>query len=121
MTSQSGSQNIVTLKVTNLNDAIADFSKAWASTKSSAPSIAFASWDLMHKTLSPKKLALLKALCGQEPISIRELARRVGRDFKGVHTDVIALVNTGMIEKEGTKISFPYDGIHVEFDIGVAA
>jgi predicted transcriptional regulator len=107
--------------VANLNDAIADFSKAWASAKSSTPSIAFASWDLMHKTLSPKKLVLLKALCGQEPVSIRELARRVGRDFKGVHTDVIALVNAGMIEKEGTKISFPYDGIHVEFDIGVAA
>jgi predicted transcriptional regulator len=75
----------------------------------------------MHRALSPKRLALIKALCSQEPMSIRELARRVDRDFKGVHTDVVALINAGIIEKEKDKIAFPYAGIHVEFDIEVAA
>jgi predicted transcriptional regulator len=121
MMSNNGPQNIVTLKVASMNDAMADFSSAWTSSKAATPSIAFASWDLMHKALSPKKLALMKALCGQQAISIRELARQVGRDFKGVHTDVVALVNAGIIEREGNKISFPYNGIHVEFDIGIAA
>ena len=121
MTSNAGSQKIVTLKVANLNDALSDFRSAWVSAKATAPVIAFATWNLMHKALTPKRLGLLKTLCGQEPMSIRELARRVDRDFKGVHTDVILLANAGIIEREGSRITFPFDGIHVEFDIGVAA
>ncbi len=121
MTSSIGSQRIVTLKVASLNDAASEFRSVWASGKAATPSIAFASWDLMHKALSPKRLELVKALCGQEPMNIRELARRVGRDFKGVHTDVTALIKAGIIDRQENKILFPYDGIHVEFDIGVAA
>lgn len=121
MTSNAISSNIVTLKVGNLNDAVEDFKSAWLNGTVKTPEISFASWDLMHKVLAPKRLDLVKALCGQTPMSIRELARRVERDFKGVHTDISALVNAGLVEKEDNKISFPYDGIHVEFDIGVAA
>jgi predicted transcriptional regulator len=121
MMSNAGSQKIVTLKVASLGDAMSEFGAAWASGKAESPSIAFASWELMHKSLSPKRLELIKTLCGQQPMSIRELARRVGRDFKGVHTDITALANAGIVNRNDSKISFPYDGIHVEFDIGVAA
>lgn len=54
-------------------------------------------------------------------MSIREVARRVGRDFKGVHTDVSALISAGLVDQEDGKICFPYDRIHVEFDINAAA
>jgi predicted transcriptional regulator len=121
MTSNAGSPKTVTLKIASLNEALQDFKSAWSSGKATKPSIAFASWDLMHKTLSPRRIALVKALRGHEPISIRELARRVERDFKGVHTDVVALIRAGIVDKQENKISFPYEGLHIEFDIDAAA
>jgi predicted transcriptional regulator len=109
------------LRVANLDISLADFKKVWESGHGEPEAITFASWDLMHKTLSPKRLEIIRALCGQGPMSIRELSRRVGRDFKGVHTDVSLLVAAGVIDQTGGKICFPYDRIHVEFDIDAAA
>jgi len=58
----------------------------------------------------------LKALTGKEPVSIREAARIVGRDVKAVHGDITALLNIGILQRtEESKISFPYDQIHVDF------
>jgi predicted transcriptional regulator len=121
MTLKPFSQQVVTLKVASLSDAASAFGNAWATGQPSEPTIAFASWELMHRTLTPKRLALLQAMCGQEPMSIRELSRRVDRDFKGVHTDVMTLTNAGLVERQDNKIGFPYAGIHVEFDVGMAA
>lgn len=111
----------VILRVADLHTSLADFRRVWESGRSEPEAITFASWDLMHKILSPKRLEIVRALCGREPMSIRELARRVGRDFKGVHTDVTALIGAGLIDQEDRKICFPYDRIHVEFDIDAAA
>jgi len=54
-------------------------------------------------------------------MSTRKLARRVEHDFKGVHTDVTTLLNAGLIERAGSDIHFPYERIHVDFDIDAAA
>jgi predicted transcriptional regulator len=53
---------------------------------------------------------------GAGPMSIREASRRVGRDVKGVHGDVTALLNAGVVDRiEDGRIVFPYDAIKVEF------
>jgi predicted transcriptional regulator len=111
----------VTLKVADLDVSLADVKRVWETAEESAPAITFASWELMHRTLTPKRLDILKAMCGGQPLSIRELSRRVGRDFKGVHTDVVSLINTGLIDQTDGQICFPYDRIRVEFDIDAAA
>ena len=111
----------VTLRVSDLSAAMQDFKHAWTSGSKESEAITFASWELMHKILSPKRLDIIRSLCGQESMSIRELSRRVGRDFKGVHTDVVSLINAGLVDQHDGKISFPYDRIHVEFDIEAAA
>ena len=111
----------VILKVADLNAALADFKNVWTSGQKEPEALTFASWDLMHKILSPKRLAIIRSLCGRDAMSIRELSRRVGRDFKGVHTDVTSLIAAGLVDQENGKISFPYDRIHVEFDIEAAA
>ena len=52
---------------------------------------------------------------------MRELARRVGRDVKGVHTDAQALVLCGVIDKTSDgKLLFPFDAVHVDFMLKVA-
>lgn len=83
--------------------------------------ISFISVDLMWKILTPKRWEIIRAMTGAGPLSIREVARRVSRDVKAVHGDVKALITAGVIDKtdEG-KIEFPYDRVHVDFEIKAA-
>ncbi|PZQ45417.1 MAG: transcriptional regulator [Rhodovulum sulfidophilum] len=85
------------------------------------PTLNFASYDDMHRILAPSRLAIVKALGGQGALSIREVARRIGRDVKAVHRDVTTLVNAGVIDRSERGVEFPYDGIRFDFDLGVAA
>jgi predicted transcriptional regulator len=49
-------------------------------------------------------------------VSIRETARRVGRDVKAVHGDVTALLNAGiLIHTDDRRIIFPFEAVKVEF------
>jgi predicted transcriptional regulator len=83
--------------------------------------ISFASAELLWQTLTRKRWELLRAMTGQGPMSIREAARRVGRDIKAVHADVQALVRAGMIDRTDQGIVFPYDAVHVDFVLTSAA
>ena len=47
--------------------------------------ISFDSVDLLWRTLTKKRWEILRAMTGQGALSIREMARRVGRDVKAVH------------------------------------
>lgn len=107
----------VILEVRSPTDAFADFAGSWASGKQQKSArISFASPELLWKVLTAKRWDLLKALCGVGPVSIREAARRVSRDVKGVHGDIVALLNAGILckTKEGA-IEFPYEAVKVEF------
>ncbi|MFH1984642.1 MAG: DNA-binding protein [Pseudomonadota bacterium] len=108
---------IVTLDVRDPGDSMADFSRAWKSGKSQKSArISFASTELLWRVLTEKRWELLKVLCGAGPISIRETARRVGRDVKAVHNDVTALLNAGiLIRNEDKRIVFPFEAVKVEF------
>ena len=81
------------------------------------PSIVFSSYDDLHRVLAPLRLALVKTMAGQGPLSIREVARRLDRDVQAVHRDVTTLTNAGIIDKHENGIEFPYDNIHFEFDV----
>ena len=83
--------------------------------------ISFASPELLFKVLSGKRWDLLKVMTGSDPMSIREAARRLGRDVKAVHGDVQMLLNVGILHKtdEG-QIVFPFDAVHVDFMLEAA-
>ena len=85
------------------------------------PSINFPDYDQMHHVLAPARLAIVKALAGQGPLSIREVARRVGRDVQAVHRDITRLINAGVIDRAEKGVEFPYDRIHFDFDVQAAA
>lgn len=96
---------------------MADFARAWKTGKAQKTArISFASPELLWKVLTEKRWELLKALCGAGPVSIREAARRVGRDVKAVHGDVTALLDAGVLDRtdEG-MIVFPFEAVKVEF------
>jgi predicted transcriptional regulator len=83
--------------------------------------VSFASVELLWRTLTRKRWELLKAMTGRGPMTIREAARRVGRDVKAVHGDVHALLDAGVLERaEGRRVVFPYDTVHVDFVLRAA-
>lgn len=112
----------VTLDVRSPSDAMADFAQAWNTGKPQRSArISFATPELLWKVLTAKRWELLKTLCGAGPVSIREAARRAGRDVKAVHGDVTALLEAGILTRtpEG-EIEFPFDAIKVEFMLQAA-
>ncbi|MBI4990455.1 MAG: DNA-binding protein [Rhodocyclales bacterium] len=91
--------------------------RAWKTGKAQKTArISFATPELLWRVLTEKRWELLKVLCGAGPLSIREAARRAGRDVKAVHGDVTALLNAGVLSKtEDGHIVFPYEAVKVEF------
>ena len=84
--------------------------------------ISFASPELLWQTLTAKRWELLQAMIGQDPMSIRETARRIGRDVKAVHGDVHALLDAGVLDRrDDGRIHFPYDAVRVDFMLTKAA
>jgi predicted transcriptional regulator len=101
---------------------VADFVKSWKTVKGhKAARISFAKPELLWDALTAKRWEILKALCGAGPVSVRGAARRVGRDVKAVHGDVMALLNAGLLDRaEGGGVEFPYEAIKVEFMLQAA-
>ncbi len=108
---------ILILDVKTPADSMADFTRAWTTnTPQKSARISFASPELLWRVLTAKRWELIKVLCGAGPVSIREIARRVGRDVKAVHGDVTTLLNAGILDRTDNKrILFPYEAVKVEF------
>ncbi len=85
------------------------------------PQLTFSSYEDMHRVLAPARLEIVMALAGKGSLAIREVARRLERDVKGVHNDITKLINAGVIDRTEEGICFPYDRLHMEVDIGAAA
>ena len=111
----------VTLDMRTLADTLSDAVTAMETLTPTEPRISFETPELLWKVLTAKRWDILKALTGAGPVSIREVARRVGRDVKAVHGDVHALLLAGLIDKtEDGKVVFPYEALHVDFMIKAA-
>ncbi len=112
--------NQVTLSVASREDVTRRALSAFEGKKQGAH-ITFASVELLWRTLTAKRWKLLKAMTGQGPMSIREAARRVGRDVKAVHGDVHALLAAGVLDRtEDGRIVFPFDAVRVDFVLNAA-
>jgi predicted transcriptional regulator len=112
----------VVLDVRSPSDSMGDFVQVWKTGKGQQIArISFATPELLWQILTAKRWELMKAMCGAGPISIREAARRVGRDVKAVHGDVTALLKAGLLDRvEGGGVVFPYEAVKVEFMLKAA-
>jgi predicted transcriptional regulator len=61
--------------------------------------LSFPDLPLLLRTLSPARWVLLQNLHEKGACSIYELAKRLQRDYKNVHTDVTQLAGIGLIER----------------------
>jgi predicted transcriptional regulator len=114
--------NTVILEVRSLADTLADAARAMKSGRAEREvRIGFATPELLWQVLTAKRWELLKAMCGSGAMSIREAARRVGRDVKAVHGDVVALLDAGVLSRAADGgVMFPFDAVKVEFMLEAA-
>jgi predicted transcriptional regulator len=91
------------------------FIRAWHPAERGEPGaethLSFESWELLARTLTPKRLALLRHIHRHPTTSIAALARMVGRDYKRVHEDVELLTATGLVERSEGQVRADYDEI----------
>jgi len=107
----------VTLSVASREETTARALAAFAGEPQGAR-LSFASVDLLWRVVNPKRLAILRALTGAGALTIREVARRAGRDLEAVHGDVHALLDAGLVERTyDGRVVFPYDAVRVAFDL----
>jgi len=112
----------VVLEVKPLSEALAEASQAMESGQPEGEArISFATPELLWQVLTAKRWELLRTLCGAGPVSIREAARRVGRDVKAVHGDITALLQAGVMNRtEDGRVEFPFEVVKVAFELRAA-
>ena len=77
--------------------------------------ISFATPELLFRLMTTNRWRLIRAMAGKGPLTLREVARRLQRDVKSVHSDVHALLNAGVLQKtDDGHLVFPYVAIHVD-------
>jgi len=83
----------------------------------------FLTVEELGRILTPCRIELLQKIRELNPNSIKELARKVGRDFKNVYNDLKVLHVAGLVEfKENGKNKkpyLPYDELEIKLDEGV--
>lgn len=84
--------------------------------------ISFESMEVLLKALTPNRWRMLRRLRRLGASSIRALAQALGRDYRGVHSDVVALVEFGLVERlESGKVAVPWSRITAEVSLDEAA
>ncbi|MDP2296585.1 MAG: transcriptional regulator [Pseudolabrys sp.] len=110
----------VTLQIGTLQEVNRRAQEAFKGKKLGAR-ISFATPEVLFRLMTAKRWELIRAMAGAGPMTIREAARRVGRDVKAVHGDVHALLHAGVVQKnEQGLVVFPYDAIRVDVTLHAA-
>jgi predicted transcriptional regulator len=77
--------------------------------------LSFESLEILLSLLTPKRWELLKHVHAHPARSIRALSAALRRDYRGVHEDVTALSDAGLLEREGRMLRADYDAIDSSF------
>jgi predicted transcriptional regulator len=101
-------------------DALDRFEAAWnrvAEGRKVSPLRVLTLQDLpsFTRTLTPARWAVVEKLKSDGACSIYELAKRLERNYKNVHTDVTELTRLGLIERNGkTEVGVAWDVVRAE-------
>lgn len=113
----------IQISVGSAAQALDRFELAWrqaeaGSTRSSQMRLSFESLPTLLKNLTPARWTLLEKLKRDGPLSINELARRLERHYKNVHTDVTRLIDLGLIlRRDDLQVEVPWDTIAAEMKL----
>jgi len=93
--------------------------RVWKAGKAErAARLDFVNLDDAWKLLSDKRRQVMHVMADAGPLSIREIARRVERDVRAVHSDVQLLHHAGVLDKtEDGRVILPYKTIKFDFTL----
>ncbi len=78
----------------------------------------FANAEQLFGELTPARLRLLDTLKALGPVSIYALAKKLGRNYSNVHSDVSRLIELDLIEKDaGNRILVPWESIQIHLSL----
>ncbi len=111
----------ILIAIRTSREAARDAIKAWKraerneSTEAPVDRIYFPDEDMLFRTLSNKRRELLKFLRQAGSSSIKQLAEKLDRDYKNVHSDIKLLAKIGLVEfDKDNKVFVPWDNIALE-------
>ena len=68
--------------------------------------------------LTEKRWELVRLAQGKKPLTMRALARLVGRDVRRVHEDVMVLLHLGLLERiDKVGVICPFTNIHIDIHL----
>jgi predicted transcriptional regulator len=106
----------VVLEVRSLADSLADATHAMHTGQGDVETrIGFSTPELLWQILTANRWELLKGLCGAGPMSVPEIARKLGRNIEDVNADTMALLDAGLLVRSAKGIEFPFDVVKVAF------
>jgi predicted transcriptional regulator len=114
---------VLEVRVGPAADALDRFEAAWNRRAEGRPVktlnvLTLAGLPQLLKALSPARWALLEELRRAGPLSIYELAKRLRRNYKNVHTDVTQLAALGVIERAGdNRVLVPWEVLRAEWTL----
>ena len=98
----------------------ADAMRAAAAGRAVTPyfGISFEQVGQMLATFTPKRWELIAALRKVGPMTVAELARHLGRNYKNVHADVQQLIEWMAVERgDDGRVSVPWSEIVVDMKL----
>ena len=116
----SRASKVLQVRIGGAGDALDRFEAAWNRQAQDGKAVllsvlSFEDLPLLLRTLTPARWALLEKLGKGGAASIYALAKSLGRDYKNVHTDVLRLVELGLIERRADgSVAVPWDGVRAE-------
>ncbi len=110
----------------SLKEMGADFVEAWKAAEQGAAvpaeALYFRDMPQLLGVLTPARWALLETLKNSGALSIYALAKQAGRHYSNVHSDVAKLLGLGLVARdESGRVFVPWDEIHADFSLKVAA
>lgn len=80
--------------------------------------VSFAQIGQMFAAFTPRRWELIAALREHGPLTVAELARFLGRNYKNVHTDVAQLAEWMAVERDADgRVSVPWAEIIVDMKL----
>lgn len=117
----------IEIGVQSLKQMGADILAAWnAAEQGDLPpakeALYFSDMHGLLSTLTPARWKLLEVLKASGPLSVYALAKQAGRHYSNVYTDVARLLELGLMARdEQQRVYVPWDEIHADFALRVAA
>jgi predicted transcriptional regulator len=114
---------VMQIRVGPASDALDRFEAAWnrrleGRSLRTLHVLTLAGLPQLLKALSPARWGLLEELRRAGPLSIYELAKRLRRNYKNVHTDVTQLAALGVIERAGdNRVLVPWEVLRAEWTL----